>query len=180
MNRRAKSRNGFTLVELAVVIVIIGVLSAIGVPHFLKAVERSKAAEAFNYLAALRSSQERFILKNGVYWCGTIDAATGSMTTDLGLSTDETLDIMQAPPKYFGGSEDGAASITVIMTTGMIPGEAKWYCRLIRLEATSSYGPYVVAFDQDGYLPPEGDPAYRLPPGGGASTIPGEVSPMGK
>ena len=47
-----RNRKGFTLVELAVVIVIIGVLAAFGVPKFLKSVERSKAAEAFQYLAS--------------------------------------------------------------------------------------------------------------------------------
>ena len=61
------TRKGFTLVELAVVIVIIGVLAAFGVPRFLKSVERSKAAEAFQYLAAVRSAQERYIAKEGVY-----------------------------------------------------------------------------------------------------------------
>jgi len=66
-----KARKGFTLVELAVVIVIIGVLAAFGVPQFLKSVERSKAAEAFNYLSAMRSSQERFLAKNGYYFAGT-------------------------------------------------------------------------------------------------------------
>ncbi len=45
----ARARKGFTLVELAVVIVIIGVLAAFGVPKFLNSVERSKAAEAFAY-----------------------------------------------------------------------------------------------------------------------------------
>src|SRR3954452_5004154 len=62
-----RNRGGFTLVELAVVIVIIGVLAAFGVPRFLKSVERSKAAEAFGYLSAVRSSQERYIAQNGTY-----------------------------------------------------------------------------------------------------------------
>ena len=61
------ARKGFTLVELAVVIVIIGVLAAFGVPQFLKSVERSKAAESFNYLSAMRRpgtlpGQERLLL----------------------------------------------------------------------------------------------------------------------
>ena len=62
-----KARKGFTLVELAVVIVIIGVLAAFGVPRFLKSVERSKAAEAFSYLSAVRSSQERYLAQYGEY-----------------------------------------------------------------------------------------------------------------
>ncbi len=70
MSRTTESRKGFTLVELAVVIVIIGVLAAFGVPQFLKSVERSKAAEAFNYLSAVRSAQERYLAKNGIYWDG--------------------------------------------------------------------------------------------------------------
>ena len=49
------------------VIVIIGVLAAFGVPRFLESVERSKAAEAFSYLSAIRDAQERYQAQNGTY-----------------------------------------------------------------------------------------------------------------
>src|SRR4051794_29655276 len=55
VSRPNRARRGFTLVELAVVVVIIGVLAAFGVPRFLQSVERSKASEAFGYLSAFRS-----------------------------------------------------------------------------------------------------------------------------
>ena len=45
-----KTRKGFSLVELAVVVIIVGVLAAFGVPRMLKSVERSKSAEAFKYV----------------------------------------------------------------------------------------------------------------------------------
>ena len=65
VSRRRAS--GFTLVELAVVIVIIGVLAAFGVPRFMKSVEKSKASEAFEYLASVRTSQERYQAQYGTY-----------------------------------------------------------------------------------------------------------------
>ena len=122
---RRKSRRGFTLVELAVVIVIIGVLAAFGVPKFLNSVERSKAAEAFAYLSALRTAEERFQAKEGVY---TADATK--------------LDITMQPPKYFT-----PGSITVV-NSGSTPG---WSCTLTRIAASSSKGAYTVTFTEDGY-----------------------------
>jgi type IV pilus assembly protein PilA len=122
-----RNRKGFTLVELAVVIVIIGVLAAFGVPKFLKSVERSKAAEAFQYLAAVRSAEERYIAKEGVY------------TSNL---TD--LDITQAAPKYF---TTGSA----LTATKASDGSSSWTMTLKRVLSSSSYGEYTVTFTQDGY-----------------------------
>jgi prepilin-type N-terminal cleavage/methylation domain-containing protein len=168
-----KSRKGFTLVELAVVIVIIGVLAAFGVPQFLKSVERSKAAEAFNYLSAMRSAQERFLAKNGVYFDGTIDA-TGKVISSLG-DTAETLDINQTPPKYFtDGDATTVIKITGDSTTAKLP---TWWCTLARLGTSSSYGAYTVTYDQLGFLPK--GTAARVT-GETVTNIPAEINPMGQ
>jgi prepilin-type N-terminal cleavage/methylation domain-containing protein len=115
-------RRGFTLVELAVVVVIIGVLAAFGVPRFLESVERSKASEAFGYLAALRSAQERYQAREGTY-----------------ATSFDDLDIDYSTPKYF----DVPATITA--------DEDTWSLTLTRKAGSSGFGEYTVAFNQDGF-----------------------------
>ena len=51
--KKGKKQNGFTLIELMVVVAIVGVLSAVGLPQLLKAQDRAKISvaqqEAVNY-----------------------------------------------------------------------------------------------------------------------------------
>jgi prepilin-type N-terminal cleavage/methylation domain-containing protein len=116
---------GFTLVELAVVIVIIGVLAAFGVPRFLRSVERSKAAEAFAYLSAVQSAQERYLAQNGTY------------ATDV-----TTLDFQMPAPTYFSVGTIGPGTGTQ---------ENSWSLTLTRTGASAGYGAYTVTFTDQGY-----------------------------
>ena len=92
---RSKARKGFTLVEVAVVIVIIGVLAAFGVPKFLNSVEKSKASEAFNYLSTVQSAQERYLAQNGVY--ATTVGALDITLPRLSISTTRPPSLLQRP-----------------------------------------------------------------------------------
>jgi len=120
-----KTQAGFTLVELAIVIVIIGVLAAFGVPRFRDSVERSKAAEAFNYLSAVRTAQERYHGLEGTY----ADAVS-------------KLDVKLPAPKYFTPGTVTANGDSL---------EKGWKLTLTRTGASAGYGAYTVTYNEDGF-----------------------------
>ena len=59
--------SGFNIIELVVVVVIIGILSALAIPQYNKTVERSRQTEALTNLAAIRGAQLRHYLEYSNY-----------------------------------------------------------------------------------------------------------------
>ncbi|HKE10427.1 MAG TPA: prepilin-type N-terminal cleavage/methylation domain-containing protein [Myxococcota bacterium] len=62
-----RRREGFTLIELMIVVAIIGILAAIAIPNFLKFQLRSKTGEAKANLAAIRTAEEGYFSEYSVY-----------------------------------------------------------------------------------------------------------------
>ncbi|MCP4652071.1 MAG: prepilin-type N-terminal cleavage/methylation domain-containing protein [Candidatus Omnitrophica bacterium] len=58
---------GFTLLELIIVVIIVAILAGLGIPQFLKVVERAKASEAVNVLGSIRGSELRYYAEHGGY-----------------------------------------------------------------------------------------------------------------
>ena len=55
----------FTLIEILVAVLIIGILAAIAVPQYKKAVEKSRLSEALSIIQSLDKAIQVYILENG-------------------------------------------------------------------------------------------------------------------
>ncbi len=60
-------KSGFTLLEIIIVVIIIGVLASLALPRLVSTVEFSRSSEGLSAMTALRSSVERCYLLQGVY-----------------------------------------------------------------------------------------------------------------
>ena len=61
------NKKGFTLIELLVVVLIIGILASIAIPQYFKVVEKARVAEAMSLISSVKSAEERYLARGGVY-----------------------------------------------------------------------------------------------------------------
>jgi type IV pilus assembly protein PilE len=75
-----RERAGFTLLELIIVIVILGILATLGFTQYTKIVEKGRSSEAKVILGQLRTAQLAYYMENGAYFY-----VDGGLCSSLGV-----------------------------------------------------------------------------------------------
>lgn len=106
-------RKAFTLVEILIVVVILGILAAIVVPQFTRAADEARGGNVATQISTIENQLELFRARTGAYptvaemqTAVTVGPATGA--TNWGILVDN--DYLKEPPinPFTGGIDVGA------------------------------------------------------------------------
>lgn len=127
-NTRTLNQKGFSLVELMIVVAIIGLLAAVGVPQYQKFQARARQGEAKSALSALYSSEQSFYGEWNYYTADLADIGFGVTGTGLRYVTGfaAVCPNYPAPGATFGGPAQDVANIWSDAAGVCQNGAAQW------------------------------------------------------
>jgi len=92
MFTKKKDQKGFTLIELMIVVVIIGILAALAIPRFMRSATKSKQSEAKGILKQVYTLQQAYRQEKDLYWptAAVAGSATPNAFGDIGVEVGPT------------------------------------------------------------------------------------------
>ena len=140
MKQNYRAQQGFTLIELMIVVAIIGILAAIALPAYQDYIGRAQASEGLTATAGLRTDIAVYAQENGNF--------TGIGTDAALLSQAAALD-----GKYFGGvTVGGSGNLTIPFNAGIHSGDTMSLTPTL-VAATGQISQWTCAGLQVKYLP---------------------------
>jgi prepilin-type N-terminal cleavage/methylation domain-containing protein len=145
-NKRAAGNLGFSLIELMIVVVIIGILAAISVVGYRKYIARARMSEASAMLAEFSAKEQLFFLENGQY----MQVHKDGRPVEYPSTTEEGADFWPSDPNaYF---DSGRTAVPIYDSAGNLP--VSWRVLGVRPRWRQLYCTYLVNAGGPGNAPP--------------------------
>ena len=124
---------GFTLLELLIVMVIIGILASIGMPRYFDAIEKARAAEAKGTLGEMYRIEQAYYTAHSSYMPA--GAVANGTTIEVDLDNDGKIDMAMVVPK--SNNFNYSNTLTTIVATKKGSTKNSWQIDLTTGEITN-------------------------------------------
>ena len=75
------ARHGFTLLELLIVVIIVGILASVAIPQFTNATDKARETEGRAIIDALLTGETAYYQERGTFTAVTSELITGTLPT---------------------------------------------------------------------------------------------------
>nr|WP_281419405.1 pilin [Thiothrix unzii] len=129
MSMKAKAQQGFTLIELMIVVAIIGILAAIAMPAYQDYTKRSHVTEGLNLAASAKSGVTEFFADRGAFPTSNVEAGLAT-ATNIGGNSVRSVAVGAAGVITITYRTNVTPGATLLLTPTNSSGSITWSCKL--------------------------------------------------
>jgi prepilin-type N-terminal cleavage/methylation domain-containing protein len=125
---------GFTLIELIVVVIIVGILATIAIPSFRNAQERAMDKDAIASVKLIQAAERIYRMENGFYYIspGSVD--------NSGLNTNLKLSLPSSSPKWNYAATASGTDVSTAAAKNVTSGGRNWTANSLTVEEPACSG----------------------------------------